>query len=143
MKSAFHPARHAFVSLAGALVLLSPPAGAQPQANDMPPKLEQIDEFSHPAKPATTESDPSKRGGRQIIEKRERGQITSIEVRSSDSSYYIDPSDEPGTVMPGDAQSGNTRAPQWRIFQFDLKRPAEDTNADTQAAPAAPPAPVK
>lgn len=146
MKSAIHPAKKAFLAAAGLVSILSLPVAAQPQANDMPPKLEKVDELSPPAAaPASAaQAGPSTPAGRQIIEKRERGQVTSIEVRSGERSYYIDPGDEPGNVAPGDAQSRNTRTPQWKIFEFDLKRPSETGNAEKQPAPvAAPPAPVR
>jgi hypothetical protein len=144
MKSAIHPV--ALLATAGAVALLSLPAFAQHQTNDMPPELEQIDELKGPATPAVTtrEVSPARSGGRQIIEKRERGQVTSIEVRSGENSYYIDPGDETGTITPGTVQGESTRAPQWKIFEFDLKRPVEANNdAAPQAAPAAPPAPVR
>lgn len=143
MKSAFHPARQALVAVVSTFTLLSLPAVAQTQSGDMPPRLEKIDEIENPAAVPAGSAHANQRDGRQIIEKRERGQVTSIEVRSGDNSYYIDPDEQPGTVVPGDAQSGNTRAPQWKIFEFDLKRPAEPSNAETQRAPAAPPTPVK
>lgn len=143
MKSATHPL--ALLASAGALALLSLPVFAQPQANDMPPKLEQIDELKGPANPPVTaqETSPEKPRGQQVIEKRERGQFTSIEVRRGESSYYIDPGDEPGTFTPGTVQGESTRTPQWKIFEFDLKRPAETEDSTQQPAPAAPPAPVK
>lgn len=143
MKSALRPA---ILAVAGLISLFSLPVAAQPQANDMPPKLEKVDELSSPAAaPASAaKASPSNPAGRQIIEKRERGQVTSIEVKSGERSYYIDPSDEPGNVGPGDAQSRNARTPQWKIFEFDLKRPSETSNAEKQPAPvAAPPTPVK
>jgi hypothetical protein len=145
MKSDIHPARQAQLAALGAIAFLSLPAGAQTQAADMPPRLEKVEELdSSPTAPsANQEASSPKPGRRQIIEKRERGELTSIEVRSGEHSYFLDPGDEPGTVVPGDAQSGNTRTPQWKIFEFDWKRPAETNNAGQQPEPAAPPAPVK
>ncbi len=155
MKPVPHPAKQAAIAAcAAAAAFFCLPAGAQSPSDDMPPRLEKIDELqSQPAAPSisassaasapsTQASEPSP-SGRQIIEKRERGQFTSIEVRSGERSYYIDPGEEPGTVVPGDAQSGNTRTPQWKIFEFDLKRPVDPANNGTQPAPAAPPTPVK
>jgi hypothetical protein len=145
MNSAAHPARHAFLAVAGAIAFIFVPAIAQAQSADMPPRLEQIDELTSPA-PASTSApaaSPSKPGGRKIIEKRERGEVTSIEVRGAERSYYIDPGEQPGTVIPGDAQSSTTRAPQWKIFEFDLKRPVEQSNSAAQPAPAAPPPTMK
>lgn len=144
MNPATFPARHALLAVAGAFAFMCMPAVAQEQATDMPPRLQQIDELPGSAPSSTaTEASPTKPGARQIIEKRERGHVTSIEVRSGESSYYIDPGEQPGTVIPGDAQSSTTRAPQWKIFEFDLKRPVESANSAAQPAPAAPPAPVK
>lgn len=144
MKSTIRPA--ALLATASALAFLSLPVLAQ-QTSDAPPRLEQIDELQSTTTPAATgtaaqETSPAQPGGRRIIEKRERGQVTSIEVRSGESSYYIDPKEEPGTITPGTVQDDRTRAPQWKIFEFDLKRPAETDNPAPQAAPAAPPAPV-
>jgi hypothetical protein len=142
MKSSLRSARQALLAAAVAFLFL--PAGAQSQTSDMPPKLEKVDEIESPAAPAASaEASPVVPKGRQIIEKRERGQFTSIEVRSGERSYYIDPGEEPGTVVPGDAQSGTTRTPQWKIFEFDLKRPVDPNQAAPNPASAAPPAPVK
>lgn len=143
MKSELRFTRQAV--LAAAACLFSP-AIVHAQTSDMPPKLEQIDELESPsAAPASVpDANPSAPRGRQIIEKRERGQVTSIEVRSGEHSYYINPAEQAGTVVPGDAQSATTRTPQWKIFEFDLKRPTEPNAApQAQPAPSAPPAPVK
>jgi hypothetical protein len=144
MKSDIHPAKQALLAALGAIAFLSLPAGAQTQATDVPPRLENVEELDSSATaPAANQEVPAKPSRRQIIEKRERGEVTSIEVRSGEHSYFLDPGDQPGTVVPGDAQSSNTRTPQWKIFEFDWKRPAETNDATQQPEPAAPPAPVK
>ncbi|MDQ9168943.1 hypothetical protein Q8A64_00820 [Oxalobacteraceae bacterium R-40] len=145
MKSDIPPARQALLAALGAFAFISLPADAQTQAADMPPRLEKVEELDSSATDpaANQEASSSKPSRREIIEKRERGEVTSIEVRSGEHSYFLDPGDEPGTVVPGDAQSGNTRTPQWKIFEFDWKRPAETNDAGLQSEPAAPPAPVK
>jgi hypothetical protein len=141
MKSSLSTTSQALLAAAVAFLFL--PVVTQAQTSDAPPKLEKIDELESPAtSPAPTqEDDPSQPVRRQIIETRERGEVTSIEVRGPRHSYYIDPGEQPGTVISGDAQSGTLRTPQWKIFEFDWKRSSETNNIDTQPAPAAPPAP--
>ncbi|MGV3742568.1 MAG: hypothetical protein ACO1NO_09695, partial [Burkholderiaceae bacterium] len=76
MKSVLLPAKQAVIAVALAFPFL--PAGAQSPSSDMPPRLEKIDELQSQSTspvPAAQASEPNP-PGRQIIEKRERGQFT-------------------------------------------------------------------
>lgn len=121
--------------------LASLPAAAQQpgqkeqNASDAPPKLEKLEEGEAPAvtirgsKPQT-----------QITEKREQGRVTSVKVKSGNSTYYLKPNVPAGSALPGDAQSDSTRGAQWQIMEFDLGHQPDATQATGQPTDAAPPA---
>ena len=94
-------------------------AFAQTSPDTSPPSLEQLEESDAP-----TSTEPGKSGSWQIIEKRERGRITSVEVKSGNSSYYLR-GDNDLNATPADRPNSQVQVPQWRLFEFDLKRPAE------------------
>jgi hypothetical protein len=112
------------------------PATAQQGAADaMPPRLEKLEEGEVPATPS---SDPEENA--RIIEKRERGQVTSIRVQSGNSTYYVKPNTPVSSAFSSDAQNNATRAAQWQILQFDWNRePEKSMEAAAQAATIAPP----
>lgn len=111
-------------------------AAAQQRAvAPVPPQLERLDEGEAPAAAAARPESNNK-----IIEKRERGQVTSIRVERGDSTYYLKPNTQVGSALHGDAQSSATRAPQWQILEFDWGRePEKAKDAAARAATVAPP----
>lgn len=134
---------HFLLTMCIVCVTSSSPATAQPQniernTGDAPPKLEKLEENEAPA--VTIKGS---RPQTQITETRERGRVTSIEVKSGNSTYYLKPNASSGTALPGDAQSNITRGAQWQVLEFDLKRPTDAKQAAGQAgdAPMPPPTP--
>jgi hypothetical protein len=89
-----------------------------------------------------TRIEPRNRGT-QVIEKRNNGQVTEIEVQSGRSHYHMRPNQPAGNAQAGDAQSSAFRAPQWQVMEFDLngkKKAAADAEAAAAAAAGAAPA---
>jgi hypothetical protein len=91
-------------------------AQSQPPS-DKPPKLERIEPGSDV--PAST---IPPRGGTQIKEKKQGGQVTEVEVQAGPSHYYMRPNTPAGNAQPGTAEAGSVRAPQWQVLEFDLNR---------------------
>jgi hypothetical protein len=124
------------IILAAAAFLAQPWAVAQE-----PPRLEKLEEGEAPA--------VTIRGGeqteRQITESRDRGKVTSVKVKSGQSTYYLKPNEPAGSALPGDTQSNMNRGAQWQLMEFDLSRPRDPKEAAAQAAaaeqPLPPPAP--
>jgi hypothetical protein len=118
---------------AGAQTATTAPQPAQP------PVTERIESGSDvPA----TRIEPRNRGT-QVIEKRNNGQVTEIEVKSGRSHYHMRPNQPAGNAQAGDAQSSAFRAPQWQVMEFDLngkKKAAADAEAAAAAAAGAAPA---
>jgi Protein of unknown function (DUF2782) len=87
--------------------------------SDKPPKLERIEPGSDV--PATT---IPPRGGTQIKERKQGGQVTEVEVQAGPSHYYMRPNTPAGTAQAGTQEGGATtvRAPQWQVLEFDLNR---------------------
>lgn len=113
-------------------------AGQAAAAEAAPPQLEKLEEGEAPA--VTTRSPEANSG---IVETRERGQVTSIRVQKGNSTYYVNPGNPAGSAMRDDAQRGMTRAPQWRIFEFDWgSEPDKAREAAANAAATAPPPPA-
>jgi hypothetical protein len=138
MKSIIHfPFKN--LRFAASCTLLLAAQLALAQSNDMPPRLERLEEKDIPA--AAPQDATPRLPSQEIIEKRERGQTTSVEVRSGNNSYYLKPNDPAGSAEPGEVQGENTRAPQWKILEFDWKRPADQDNPQNQPSPAPAPAP--
>jgi len=85
---------------------------------------------------------PPKRGT-EIVEHRNGGQVTEVEVTAGGSHYYMKPNNQ-----PGNAQTNSIRAPQWKVGEFDLagKRRATDASGQntptTADAPPPPPPPA-
>ncbi len=101
-----------------------------------PPQLERLDEGEAPATPIRNPE-----SNNRIVEKRERGQVTSIKVERGDSTYYLKPNTQVGSALHGDAQSSATRAPQWQILEFDWGGgdPEKARDAAARAATVEPP----
>jgi hypothetical protein len=115
-------------------------AAQQQPPSEAPPKLERIEPGSDV--PATTVPE---RGRTKIIEKKQGGVVTEVEVQSGKSHYVMRPNRPAGNAQPGDAQSSQIRPPEWKVLEFDLtgkKRKSEAAVADEAAATAdAPPPP--
>jgi hypothetical protein len=115
------------------------PAAPQSTQNQAPPKLERVEPGSDV--PAT--NIPS-RTRTQIKETRgDGGQVTEVEVNSSGSHYTMRPNNPPGAVPAGPGATA-TRAPQWKVGEFDLsgkRKAANETGTNTPAPADAPPPP--
>jgi hypothetical protein len=107
----------------------------QPPPNQKPPaNVQRIEPGSDV--PAT--NIPPKRGT-EIVEHRNGGQVTEVEVTAGGSHYYMKPNNQ-----PGNAQTNAIRAPQWKVGEFDLsgkRRAGNDAGQNTPAAADAPPPP--
>lgn len=100
--------------------------------NQAPPQLERVEPGSDI--PAT--NIPS-RTGTQIIEKRDGGQVTEVEVISHGSHYYMKPNNPPGNTPPHSVTGNAIRAPQWKVGEFDLSGKRKAANQDGTNAPEA------
>lgn len=132
------------IAAACAAACLAPlSVGAQQAAGNapQPPQLERLDEGD-----ATVIIRKPEGQQGSVVEKRARGgRVTEVEVNSGKSTYYLRPNNQVGSAVPGDVESNTMRAPQWRIFGFDLKRPEDTRRAGQQDAattPAPPSAPA-
>jgi hypothetical protein len=107
-----------------------------------PPRLEQVEEGSDT--PITTVT-PQERGAKQkIVERRQNGQVTEVQVTTGKSSYTMKPNPPSTISQPGDPASGTLRPPQWKVLEFDLftkKKSKEGEEAEAAAAAAPPPPP--
>ena len=126
------------------LAFAQQPAQKAPPS-DAPPKLERIEPGSDV--PATTR--PPK-GGTRIIEKKQGGQVTEVEVQAGPSHYIMRPNNPPGNAQPGTVEAGSViRAPQWQVLEFDIGKTKKATGAGAGETPAAqadappPPPPAK
>jgi hypothetical protein len=103
--------------LLGIAALAQAQQAQTPPPSDKPPKLERIEPGSDV--PAT--SIPP-RGGTQIKEKKQGGQVTEVEVQAGPSHYYMKPNIRAGNAQPNTAEDISVRAPQWQVLEFDLNR---------------------
>lgn len=81
---------------------------------------------------------PPKRGT-EIVEHRNGGQVTEVEVTAGGSHYYMKPNNQ-----PGNAQTNAIRAPQWKVGEFDLsgkRRASNEAGQNTPTTAEAPPPP--
>jgi hypothetical protein len=114
-------------------------AQAQQTPSSAPPKLERIEEGSDTPITVT----PQQRSGKKIVEHREGGRVTEVQVTTGKSSYTMK-ANPPGAVsQPGDTAGGTLRPPQWKVLEFDLfkKKQKELDEAAAAATAAAPPPP--
>jgi hypothetical protein len=122
--------------LAAILAAGAGPAVAQQSSqNQTPPANTQRIEPNSDV-PAT--NIPPKRGT-EIVEHRNGGQVTEVEVTAGGSHYYMKPNNQ-----PGNAQTNSIRAPQWKVGEFDLAGKRRATDASGQNTPTtadAPPPP--
>jgi hypothetical protein len=132
---AFLLAAHAGLAVAQGQAAQPAQSAQQATPSQAPPKLERIEPGSDV--PAT--NIPPKRGT-QIVERRDGGQVTEVEVTTPGGShYYMKPN-----TQPGNAQTNAIRAPQWKVGEFDLSGKRRATNEAGQNVPTtadAPPPP--
>jgi type IV pilus biogenesis protein CpaD/CtpE len=117
---------------------------AQPQSNQnqAPPKLERVE----PGSDVPASNIPS-RQRTQISEKREGGQVSEVEVKSSGSHYYMAPNanNQPGNAQPGTVTGSQVSAPKWKVGEFDLsgkRKAASETGTNAPTTADAPPPPL-
>jgi hypothetical protein len=110
-------------------------AAAQNAPSSAPPKLERIEEGSDT--PITVTAKP--KSDKKITEKREQGRVTEVEVQSGKSHYIMKPNVPAGNAVPGDAQSGAIRAPQWKVLEFDMNAKKKKEKEEEAAASTPPP----
>jgi hypothetical protein len=82
---------------------------------------------------------PPKRGT-EIVEHRNGGQVTEVEVTAGGSHYSMKPNNQ-----PGNAQTNSIRAPQWKVGEFDLsgkRRAGNEAGQNTPTTADAPPPPM-
>jgi hypothetical protein len=121
-------------------------AQAQQTPSSAPPKLERVEEGSDVP---LTVTPPQERGAKKkIIEKRQGGQVTEVQVTTGKSSYTMKANPPTAVAQPGDPTSGSLRPPQWKVMEFDLfskKKPkeGEEAEAATATVPPPPPPPAK
>jgi hypothetical protein len=111
-------------------------AQAQQTPSSAPPKLERIEDgYAAPA-PAP------QRNGNKVVEKREGGRITEVQVNSGRSSSTMKATPPDAVGQTGDAPGSTLRPPQWKVLEFDIgrKKPAEAV-VEAPPPPAPPPAP--
>jgi hypothetical protein len=117
---------------AGALGLLVAqwPALVVAQTIEPPPRLEKLEEPPPASAPQKTESK------QRIIETRDqRGQVISIEVKDERASYYVKPGSITGNSILGSPENNSVRPAQFKIFEFDMKRPGEGEKGNTAPTP--------
>jgi hypothetical protein len=106
-----------------------------------PPKLEKLEEGEAPA---VTVHD--KKGQQTITETRTpNGQVKEVKVTKGKNTYYVKPTVRPGSALPGDAQSPQSRPAQWQVYEFKNHKKQKDAEVEPAPAPPAvvPPAPAK
>ena len=116
---------------------------AQQTPSSAPPKLERVEEGSDTP---ITVTPPQERGAKKkIVEKRDGGRVTEVQVTTGKSSYTMKANPPGAVAQPGDPASGTLRPPQWKVMEFDLfskkkQKEGEETEAAAAAAPPPPPA---
>jgi hypothetical protein len=120
-------------------------AHAQQTPSSAPPQLERIEKGSDTPIVVT----PGQKSGKKIVEKRDNGRTTEVQVSTGKSSYTMK-ANAPGAIgQGGDASAGALRPPQWKVLEFDLfkkkqkKELDEAAAAATADAPPPPPMPTK
>jgi len=105
----------AATSLVSSLALAQQKA---PAAAPPPPELEVLEEGPPPSVTIKKQGDAPSTGN-SVTERRDHGQTTEVKVQSGPSTYYLKPTQQVGTALPGDAQSGPATPAQWVIKEFD------------------------
>ena len=111
-----------------------------PTPSSRPPTTQSVEPGSD-----TPATDIPTRRGTQIVEHRDHGQVTDVEVTAGGSHYTMKPNTPPGNAVPG-SNANSIRAPQWTVGTFDLsgKRHGNaDSGANAPTADAPPPPPMQ
>jgi hypothetical protein len=117
-----------------ALVCVSSQANAQ---NAAPPAKPEEGET-----PAVTIKEPKVE--QKITESRDQsGKVTEIKVNKGKNTYYLKPNVAPGSALPGDGQSPQTRPAQWQIYEFNKPKKPKDADSVDVPPPTMAPAPVE
>lgn len=121
-------------------------AHAQQTPSSAPPKLERIEEGTDT--PITIAPPKQQRTPTKVVERRDGGRVTEVEVNTGKSTYTMKANPPNAVAQPGDPASGALRPPQWKVMEFDLfkkkqKEEAEAAAAATAVAPPPPPPPGK
>jgi hypothetical protein len=125
-----------------AAVLAAPvSAGAQQsqsknQDAPPPPKMEKLEEGEPPA---VNIREPK---NKQTIKERRSpdGQVKEVTVTKGKNTYTAKPVVRPGSALPGDAQSPQSRPAEWQVYEFkNKKKPKEAEIQDAPPPAVAPP----
>lgn len=122
------------IFLAASSGLASAQTGQSSQNQAPPANAQRIE----PGSDVPVTNIPPKRGT-EIVERRDGGQVTEVEVTAGGSHYYMKPNSQ-----PGNAQTNSIRAPQWKVGEFDLsgkRRATNDAGQNTPTAADVPPPP--
>jgi hypothetical protein len=114
-------------------------AQAQQTPSSAPPQLERLEEGRDTPIVVTPQ-----KGAKKIVEKREGGRTTEVQVSSGKSSYTMKANAPDAIGQGGDASGSALRPPQWKVLEFDLfkkKQKKELDEAAAAATAAAPPPP--
>jgi hypothetical protein len=105
-----------------------------------PPKLEKLEEGEAPG--VTIREPKSKQ---TITERRAPGgQVKEVTVTKGKNTYTVKPNVAPGSALPGDAQSPQSRPAQWQVYEFNNKKKPKESEIEDAPPPAiAPPPPAK
>jgi hypothetical protein len=95
-----------------------------------PPEMQKLDDTNEPGITVR----PSQ-GEQKITEKRNNGKTTEVKVQKGKNVYTVRPNDQPGSVLPGDAQATSTRPAQWVVKEFGKQKPPVERNAPATPAP--------
>jgi hypothetical protein len=111
-------------------------AQAQQTPSSAPPKMERVEEGSDAPVTVT----PSARKPKKIVEKREGGRVTEVQVTTGKSSYTMKGAPPDAVSQPG--EGGTLRPPQWKVLEFDFGK-KKHKEGDAAAAPPPPPPAAK
>ncbi|MGZ5780888.1 MAG: DUF2782 domain-containing protein [Burkholderiaceae bacterium] len=115
---------------------------SQPKNQDAPPppKMEKLEEGEPP-----TVNIHEPKNKQTITEKRSPdGQVKEVKVTKGKNTYTVKPNVRPGSALPGDGQSPQSRPAQWQVYEFNNKKKPKESEIEDAPPPAvAPPAPTK
>jgi hypothetical protein len=127
--------------LATPLLASAQQAPSERQDAPPPPKLEKLEEGETPS--VTIHE---KKRQQTITETRTpNGQGKEAKVTKGKNTYYVKPVVRPGSAMPGDAQSPQSRPAQWEVYEFKNHKKQKESEVEPPPAPpaVAPPATEK
>lgn len=109
---------------------------SEPKNQDAPPppKLEKLEEGEAPAVTIREQKDKQ-----TITEKRAPGgQVKEVKVTKGKNTYYVKPNVAPGSALPGDGQSPQSRPAQWQVYEFGKKKKPDESEVDVAPPPPTP-----